>query len=286
MHTTHTSKSQSRGKSYVSHAKSERDMQREIDELKKKLGRARQRHLSPDSELSSEETDDATYRQRSRTPPSETFSGDEEYHHKHKNKSPTHKGLRNNAMNEALSQVARSPFMRSIEGASLPRRFHQPTFSLYNGRMDPVEHVSHFSQKMVVHSKDEALMCKIFPSSLGPMAMRWFNGLKANSIDSFKKLTQTFGARFITCNKVPLPLGSLLSMSMRDGETLKAYSNRYWEMFNEIDGSYDDVAISTFKAGLPAEHDLRRSLTGKPVTSLRLLMDRIDKYKRIEEDQL
>ena len=57
-------------------------------------------------------------------------------------------------------------------------------------------------------------------------------------------------------------------------------------MFNEIDGSYDDVAISTFKAGLPAEHDLRKSLTGKPVTSVRSLMDRIDKYGRIEEDQL
>ena len=52
-------------------------------------------------------------------------------------------------------------------------------------------------------------------------------------------------------------------------------------MFNEIDGSYDDVAISTFKAGLPAEHDLRKSLTGKLVISVRSLMDRIDKYRRI-----
>ena len=77
-----------------------------------------------------------------------------------------------------------------------------------------MEHVSHFSQKMAVHSKDKALMCKIFPSSLGPMAMRWFNDLKANSIDSFKKLTQSFGARFITCSRVSLPLESLLSMSM------------------------------------------------------------------------
>ena len=92
-------------------------------------------------------------------------------------------------MNEALSQVAKSPFMRNIEGASLSQRFHQPTFALYNGRTNPLEHVSHFSPKMAVHSRDEALMCKIFPSSLGPMAMRWFNGLKANSIDSFKKLT-------------------------------------------------------------------------------------------------
>ena len=189
-------------------------------------------------------------------------------------------------MNETLSQVAKSLFTRNIESASLPRQFHQPTFALYNGQTDSVEHVSHFSQKMAVHSRDEALMCKIFPSNLGPMAIRWFNGLKANSIDSFKKLTQFFGARFITCSRVPLPLGSLLSMSMRDGETLKAYSDRYWKMFNEIDGSYDDVAISTFKAGLPAEHALRKSLTGKPVASVRQLMDRIDKYRRIEKDQL
>ena len=62
--------------------------------------------------------------------------------------------------------------------------------------------------------------------------------------------------------------------------------DRYWEMFNEIDGSYDDVAISTFKVGLSVEHDLRKSFTGKPVVSIRQLMDQIDKYRRIEEDQL
>ena len=129
-------------------------------------------------------------------------------------------------------------------------------------------------------------MCKVFPSSLGPVAMRWFNGLRANSIDSFRKLTRAFGARFITCSRVPQPLGSLLSMSMREGEILKAYSDKNWEIFNEIEGEYDDVAISTFKAGLPVEYDLRKSLTGKPVTSVRQLMDRIDKYRRVEEDQL
>ena len=80
-------------------------------------------------------------------------------------------------------------------------------------------------------------------------------------------------------------MGSLLSLSMRKGETLKTYSNRYWEMFNEIDGDFDDVAISTFKVGLPAKHGLRKSLTRKPITSVHQLMDRIDKYKRIEEYQ-
>ena len=57
-------------------------------------------------------------------------------------------------------------------------------------------------------------------------------------------------------------------MSMREWESVKAYSEMYWEIFNEIDGDFDEVAIKTFKVGLPAEHGLRKSLTGKPVTSL------------------
>ena len=137
---------------------------------------------------------------------------------------------------------------------------------------------------MAVHSKDEALLCKIFPSNLGPMAMRWFNSLRANSINSFSELTQAFDSRFVMCSRVPRPLDSLLSLSMQEGETLKAYLDRCWEMYNEIDGNFEDVAINTFKASLPNEHGLRKSLTGKPVTNVRQLMDWIDKYKRVEED--
>ena len=66
---------------------------------------------------------------------------------------------------------------------------------------------------------------------------------------------------------------------------MKAYIKRYWEMFNEIDGDFDEVTIRTFKVGLLSDHGLRKSLTSKPVTSLRQLMDQVDKYKRIKDDQ-
>ena len=130
-------------------------------------------------------------------------------------------------MKKALSQISKSPFTRGIEKAKLPRRFHQPTFAMYNGRTNLVEHVNQFKQKMAVHFQNEALMCRVFPSSLGPMLMRWFNGLRTNSISSFKKLTQSFYSRFITCSRVPQLLDSLLSMSMREGESVKAYAERY-----------------------------------------------------------
>ena len=62
-------------------------------------------------------------------------------------------------------------------------------FTMYNGRTDSVEHVSHFNQRMAVHSKNKALMCKVFPSNLGLVAMRWFDDLREGSINSFKELT-------------------------------------------------------------------------------------------------
>ena len=103
--------------------------------------------------------------------------------------SPSRRGVGTNVMKKALSQISKSPFTRGIEKAKLLRHFHQPTFAMYNGRTDPVEHVSQYKQKMAVHSQDEALMCRVFPSSLGLMPMRWFDGLRTNSISSFKKLT-------------------------------------------------------------------------------------------------
>ena len=127
-------------------------MQQEIDDLKRQLRRAQQKRSPSNSDVSSNDEEDTIYRQWFRTPPSESFSCEEEQLHKRKRRSPSRKGAGTDVMKKALSQISRSPFTRGIEKAKLPRRFHQPTFAMYNGRMDPVEHVSQFKQKMVVHS--------------------------------------------------------------------------------------------------------------------------------------
>ena len=196
-------------------------MQLEIDHLCRRLRRERRRKTPSGSNLSSDDDRDGSYRPRSRTPPSESFSYDDDYHHERKSSDSSSKGLGNDAMSPTFNQISRSPFTCRIEGGRLPRRFTQPTFTMYNGRTDHMEHVSHFNQRMAMHSMNEALMCKVFPSSLGPVAMRWFDGLGVGSIDSFKELTRAFGSRFITCSSVPRPLDSLLSMSMQEGRDLE-----------------------------------------------------------------
>ena len=186
----HVGRSGYRQRSHLVHGQAdEKDLQREIEDLKKKLWHAQRKQTPSNFDVSSNDKGDASYEECSETPPSESYSYEEEHSHKRRRKSSSGRGVGTKVMKKALSQISKCPFTRRIERAKLPKRFHQPTFTMYNGRTDPVEHVSQFKQKMAVHSQDEVLLCRVFPSSLGPMLIRWFDGLRTNSISSFKKLT-------------------------------------------------------------------------------------------------
>ena len=85
------------------------------------------------SDVPSNDDEDASYRKRSKTPPSESYSCEEEHLRKRRRRSPFGRGVGTNVMKKALSQISKSPFTRGIEKAKLPRCFHQPTFTMYNG---------------------------------------------------------------------------------------------------------------------------------------------------------
>ena len=81
VHTMHSNRSHSRGGSHVSHEQNARAMQLEIDHLKKTLCHAQRKRTPSNSDVSSDDEEDVNYRRRSRTPPRESFSYDEEHHH-------------------------------------------------------------------------------------------------------------------------------------------------------------------------------------------------------------
>ena len=139
---------------------------------------------------------------------------------------------------------------------------------------------------MSLHTHNDALMCKVFPLSLGPTTLRWFNGLRKGSIHSFAELIQEFDARFVTCSRMPQLVDALLSIKMRVDETLRSYAGRYWELYNEISGGNKKIAASTFKIGLPEDFELRESLTKRPPEDIRQLMRRIEEYKCLKDKWL
>ena len=76
--------------------------------------------IPPSSDTLLDDENDDDYRQRSRTPPSYTFSYVEERYQRREHRSPSPRGLGHDAMSRALDQLSRSPFTCRIEGAVLP----------------------------------------------------------------------------------------------------------------------------------------------------------------------
>ena len=105
-------------------------------------------------------------------------------------------------------------------------------------------------------------------------------------IRSFAELIQEFGAQFVMCSRVSQSVDALLSIKIVDGEILRSYASRYWELYNEIGGGNEKIAASAFRIGLLENSELRESLTKRPLKDIRQLMRRIEEYKRLEDDQL
>ena len=97
-------------------------------------------------------------------------------------------------------------------------------------------------------------------------------------------MAEAFVARFITNNQKTREMDTLLTMKLEDNETIKEYSTRFWETYNDIDGCDEEVAVRTFKLGLLPDTGLRQSLTKRPAPTMGKLMHRIDQFIRVEED--
>ena len=79
----HASGSGYRRKSHLVHKQAdEKDLQREIEDLKRNLHCAQRKQTPSSSDVSSNDEGDASYRERSETPPSESYSYEEERSHK------------------------------------------------------------------------------------------------------------------------------------------------------------------------------------------------------------
>ena len=111
----HVGRSGYRRRSHFIHEQAdEKDLQREIKDLKKKLRHAQRKQTISSSDVSSNDEGDASYRERLETPPSESYSYEEERSRKRRRKSPSGRGVGTNVMKKVLSQISKSLFTQGI----------------------------------------------------------------------------------------------------------------------------------------------------------------------------
>ncbi|XP_028053006.1 uncharacterized protein LOC114257442 [Camellia sinensis] len=137
---------------------------------------------------------------------------------------------------------------------------------------------------MAGHRRNDALMCLIFPASLGELGLKWFERLPEGSIEGWQQLAEAFVTRFKTNTRTPKEVDHLLGVKMESGGSLKAYNVKYWETYNEILDFPTNLAITQYKQGLPVGHRLRDLLTMHQPTTMESLMQRINEHIRVEDD--
>uniref|UniRef100_A0A2N9IBS0 Integrase catalytic domain-containing protein n=1 Tax=Fagus sylvatica TaxID=28930 RepID=A0A2N9IBS0_FAGSY len=108
---------------------------------------------------------------------------------------------------------------------------------------------------MALSQHNNALMCRLFPSSLGEVALRWFNQIDRGTIASWDQMAEAFVGRFITNSRKPKGMHVLMTMKLGHNESIKNYAARYSETYNDIEGCGEDVAVPTFKLGLPIDSE-------------------------------
>ncbi|GFS29238.1 hypothetical protein Acr_00g0005930 [Actinidia rufa] len=136
-----------------------------------------------------------------------------------------------------------TPFSQEIEGLDPLEKFTPLRFTIYDDKSDPRSHLSHVRQMMALWNHMDALMCRVFPSSLGDLRLKWFDKLPVGSIKNFHYLTESFVARFVINKKAPKVVGSLLTLRKGKGDTIYNYSKRYWETYNEIKECSEELAV-------------------------------------------
>ena len=67
-----------------------------------------------------------------------------------------------------------------------------PSFKQFNGKSDPVDHIFNFQQKMALETRNEAIVYKVFSTTLIGPTLAWFRQLPEKSIDSFEDLCTQF----------------------------------------------------------------------------------------------
>lgn len=116
---------------------------------------------------------------------------------------------------------------------------------------DPINHVRHYRQTMALYEHDDALMCRIFPSSLDGPALNWYCSLPSNSIHSFIDICSAFIAQYSTYRDMKKGSDYLFTVQMGHMESLKDCIRRSRLESANVENCDDQLAIVAFKQGLP-----------------------------------
>ncbi|GKV27059.1 hypothetical protein SLEP1_g36267 [Rubroshorea leprosula] len=159
-----------------------------------------------------------------------------------------------------------------------------PQFKTYDGTKDPDDHLHPFCSIMQAQNASDALMCKIFPSTLRGNAQTWYYSLQSKLISSYAELAASFATKFSSHRLIRKTTSELMRVAQREGESLKNYMNRFNDAILGID-LFNQVGLVAIIQGFKHER-FRDSLIKHPPITFDEANERSWKFIQAEEHAL
>ncbi|GKU92878.1 hypothetical protein SLEP1_g6546 [Rubroshorea leprosula] len=143
-----------------------------------------------------------------------------------------------------------APLNLSITAEPYQEGFKIPHLETYDGTKDPDEHLHTYQAIMRIQNANDAMMCKVFPTTLKSTARRWYHKLPRHSIDSFSQLAKLFSNKFASQREIKRTATELMQVNQKEGESLRDYMHRFNKATLDIDNVPDTICLFALLHGL------------------------------------
>jgi hypothetical protein len=140
-------------------------------------------------------------------------------------------------------------FSRRLQTIRYPKDF-KPTIEKYEGRSDPSIWLKMYSIAARASGGNEDHMAGYIPLVMGKAPLLWLDNLPAECITSWATLSRLFTTNYQATYNHPGNTHHLARVRMRRDETLREYTNRYFENRNTLAGVKDEDIIAYYKKGI------------------------------------
>nr|KYP47294.1 hypothetical protein KK1_031088 [Cajanus cajan] len=125
----------------------------------------------------------------------------------------------------------------------LPHGWKPLHLDRYDGTTDPDEHIDLYTTHINLYTNNDAILCRVFPTSLKGAALNSYTHLPTESIDSFDTLVRRFTAQYATSRPHHVTSAALASLRQNDDEPPRAFMERFAATSVKIRNLNPEVAL-------------------------------------------
>ncbi|GJW76139.1 hypothetical protein Tco_0137821 [Tanacetum coccineum] len=178
--------------------------------------------------------------------------------------------------------MVKTPLTRRIIEFADPEFKMSSNVKLYDGTMDPEDHLSRFSSAAILGEWPMPVWCRMFQHILNGSARGWFEHLPVGSIDGWATLIKQFITRFLIRRACFKDQTEITKIARKANETLVAFKKRWIVETGFIVGVPEVMKISSFMDTHKCP-ELAKRYSDKVPKTVDEMMVRLDDFVRSEE---